>query len=437
MSVDVVAALQAAVREPTVSNRDPSLVDEQAFVRLHAVLREHFPLLHEHLELTRVPEHGLLFCWRGASSEKPVVLMAHQDVVPVTGQEWGRDPFSGEVVDGVIHGRGTLDDKGSLIGICAAVEALLAEEFVPAYDVWLSFGSDEEISGYAAQAAVAELRSRGVRPWFVIDEGGAIAYDAFPGVKTPVGVIGVAEKGTTSVELRVIGDGGHSSTPKRNAPTVRLARALIRVDRMRMPVSMPAPTAEMFGRLAPHAPAPMRPLMANAARLAPALTRALVRLGPEPAALARTTVAITTLQGSPALNVIATVATAGVNLRVMVGETVAEVVERLRAAIADDSVQIRVVEDGEPSPVSPRDQAFQHIETVIGEVFPEAVAAPYVMLAATDSRHFYEICDRVYRFAPFRMTAEQRGSIHAADEHLGVDDLLDGVRFYRRLIEEL
>jgi carboxypeptidase PM20D1 len=433
MTPDPVAALQDALRAPTVNG---SGVEGEAFEQLHAALREHFPLLHATLELTPVGKHGLLFRWPGASAEKSVVLMAHQDVVPIAGV-WTHDPFGGEIVDGVIHGRGTLDDKGQLVAICAAVEELLADGFGPAYDVWLSFGSDEETTGEAARAAVEELRTQGVEPWFVLDEGGAVAFDAFPGVTAPVGVVGVAEKGTTDVRLRVTGDGGHSSTPRQNGPTARLARAITRLDRMPMPVQLPAPTVEMFERIAPYAAVPLRPVLANAGRLAPVLARVLPRLGPEPAALVRTTVAITTLEGSPAANVIASAASAGVNLRIMVGETVAEVVERLRAAIGDKHVEIEVVRAGEPSPVSPRDEAFSLVTDAIAEVFPEAVPAPYTVMAATDSRFFYEISDRVYRFAPFRMTAAQRATIHAADENIRVDDYLDGIRFYRTLIEAL
>lgn len=434
MTLDAVAALQAALRAPTVN--DGSGVEAQAFAQLHEALRDHFPLLHATLTLTPVGGHGLLFRWPGASAEKPIVLMAHQDVVPIAG-DWTHDPFGGEIVDGVIHGRGTLDDKGQLVAICAAVEGLLADGFEPAYDVWLSFGSDEETTGAAARAAVEELRTQGVRPWFVLDEGGAVAFDAFPGIAAPIGVVGVAEKGTTDVRLRVTGDGGHSSTPRQNGPTARLARAITRLDRMSMPVQLPAPTVEMFERIAPYAAKPVRPVLANAGRLAPALARLLARLGPEPAAMTRTTVAITTLEGSPAANVIASAATAGVNLRIMVGETVAEVVERLRSAIGDEQVEIEVVRAGEPSPVSPRDEAFSLITATITEIFPESVPAPYTVMAATDSRFFYEISDRVYRFAPFRMTAAQRATIHAADENIRVDDYLDGIRFYRRLIESL
>ena len=242
----------------------------------------------------------------------------------------------------------------------------------------------------------------------------------------------------TSLELRVDGRGGHASTPTRNGPTVRLAKAIARLDRHQMSASVPDPTVELFRRMAPHAPRALRPLMANAARLRPVLTRALIAAGPEPAAMTRTTFAITTLSGSPALNVIASTAKAGVNIRIMVGDTVASVLEHVRRTIDDDQVQVTVVEQNEPSPISPYDdEAFALIESTITEIFPDAIAAPYVMMAATDSRFFTQICSRVYRFAPFRMTKAQRESIHSYDEHLGVDAFVDGVRWYQRLIERI
>ena len=431
-----VAKLQALVRIPTVSNRDPALVHTESFDRLLVELERQFPLLHRRLELTRISTHGLLFHWPGAGSERPVVLMAHLDVVPVDGT-WRHPPFDAVIADGSIWGRGTLDDKGCVVAICEAVETLLARGHVPAQDVWLSFGCDEEVSTAAATLAVEELQRRGVRPWFVLDEGGAVANQAFPGVATPVGVIGVTEKGVTSVELRVEGRGGHASTPARMGPTARLARAITRIDRSPMPARIPEPTVELLRRVAPHAPLVLRPALANAGRLGPVLTRALIAAGPESAAMTRTTFAVTTLSGSPALNVVAATARAGVNIRVMVGDTVAGVLAHLRRVIADDQVHIEVIERNEPSPISPRDEAFELLEATIGELFPDAVTAPYVMMATTDARHFTGICERVYRFAPFRMTKAQRESIHSYDEHLGVDAFLDGIRWYRRLIERL
>ena len=434
-----VGKLQTLVRIPTVSYREPERVDTAAFDGFVEELHAQFPLLHEHLELTRIHTHGLLFHWRGASSERPVVLMAHLDVVPVEG-DWRYGAFSGEIADGSVWGRGTLDDKGQLVAVCEAVELLLERQHTPSQDVWLSFGCDEEVFGQAAPMAVEELRRREVRPWIVVDEGGAVASDAFPGLSKPVGVVGVTEKGVTSLELTVEGRGGHASTPTRLGPTARLARAITRLDNAPMPARVPAPTLELFRRLAPHAPLAMRPLMANAARLGPVLPRALVLAGPETAAMTRTTFAVTTLSGSPALNVIAQKATAGVNIRIMVGDTVETVLQHVRTAIDDKDVRIDVIEANEPCPVSPMtnaDDGFRLLEETITEVFPDAVAAPYVMMAATDARSFTRICDRVYRFAPFRMSKAQRQAIHSYDEHLGVDAFVEGVRWYQRLIERI
>jgi carboxypeptidase PM20D1 len=421
-----------------VSDRDPERLDAAAFDRLLGELRTHFPLLHERLELTRVGSHGLLLHWPGASAERPIVLMAHLDVVPVDDSApWRYPPFSAELAEGAVWGRGTLDDKGCVAGVCEAVELLLEDGHLPAQDVWLSFGCDEEVSGDAAETAVAELERRGVRPWFVLDEGGAVAHDTFPGVSRPVAAVGVAEKGTTSVLLRAEGRGGHASTPERNAPTVRLARAIQRIDRSPMPARIPPTTVDLLRRLAPELPRPLRPVLDRADRLRPLLARALSAAGPEAAAMARTTFAVTTLDGSSALNVIATSATAGLSVRVMPGDTVDGVIAHLRKVVKDPTVTISVIERGEASPVSPTDDAYDLVAEVVGEVFPDAITAPYVMTGATDSRYFTRICDRVYRFAPFRMSRAQRQAVHSYDEHIDVDAFLTGIEWYRRLVEKL
>jgi carboxypeptidase PM20D1 len=434
-----VERLRALIRIPTVSYDDEAAIEVGPFEEFVELLAESFPLLHEQLTLTRILQHSLLFHWEGRSPGDPVVLMAHVDVVPIDeSAPWQHPPFGAEIHDGAIWGRGTLDDKGSLVGICTAVERLLAEGFVPPRDVWLSFGAREEVSGPDALAAVEELRGRGVTPWFVLDEGGAIAHQAFPGVQAPLGVVGVSEKGTTTIELRAEGRGGHSSTPAPGGPTARIARAVVRLETRPFAASLPAPTIEMFTRMAPHVPAPLRPLFAHAGRVQPLVKRALLAAGAEPAALVRTTMAVTTLSGSPAHNVIASSATAAVNLRILVGDTVASATEHVRKAIADDSIQLTVLEANEPSPVSPiHDAAFELLTSTISELFADAVPTPYVMMAATDARYFTAICPRVYRFTPFRMSKAQRESIHSYDEHIGVDDWLAGVRWYTRLLERL
>lgn len=446
-----VEVLRATIRVPTVAERDPDLTDPAPFDQLHALLAEHFPLLHERLERVDPGEaapRALLWRWAGTSSDRPVVLMAHQDVVPVTPDDpWTHPAFAADVVETpegpAIWGRGTLDDKGQLVAICTAVERLLADGLTPAQDVWLSFGADEEVSGPSAPAAVDELRRRGVEPWFVLDEGGAVAGQAFPGVGAPVAVVGATEKGTTTLSLTVTGRGGHSSTPAPKGPTARLGRALWRLDQKQFPINVPGPTVDLLRRLAGHLPLSLRALLTGATRTPPGvLGRALVAAGPETAAMVRTTMVATTLSGAPAHNVIAARARAEVNLRIMPGESVASALDHVRDAVGDRQVAVDVVEANEPSPLSPTTEpealgAFALLERTIADVFPDAIVTPYVMMAGTDSRFFCDICPRVYRFAPLRMSKEQRASIHSFDEHVHVAAWLEGVDWYVALLRSL
>jgi carboxypeptidase PM20D1 len=434
--MDHLEVFRDLLRVPTVSSRDAESWDHAAFEAFHEALRRHFPLLHDKLELTRIGRHGLLFHWPGASAARPVVLMAHIDVVPVEGT-WRHPPFGAVVEDGVVWGRGTLDCKGSLTAICGSVEDLLAAGHIPAQDVWLSFGYDEEVAGVAAELAVEELSRRGVRPWLVLDEGGAVAHQVLPGVPVPVAAIGVTEKGVASIELRVDGRGGHASTPARMGPTARLARAITRLDRRPMPPRAPDAAIEMMRRASQHATGPMRRALSAGVRSRALLSRMLAAAGPEAAAMVRTTFAVTTLSGSPALNVVAATATAGVNIRILVGDTMAGAVTHIRKVIRDDQVRISVIHDGEASPESPLDDAFRLLETITTEHYPGVVTSPYVMMAATDARHFTRICRRVYRFTPFEMTKQQRAAIHSYDENITVASFRTGIDWYRTLITRL
>ena len=434
-----VEALQALIRIPTVSDRDRDREDRRAFAAIVDELRARFPRLHETCEVERISGDALLVRWVGRGREAPVVLMAHLDVVPVDDPTvWTHPPFAAELADGFIWGRGALDCKGSLVATCQALEDLIGEGAVPGRDVWLSFGCNEEVSGRAAKDAVALLRERGVVPWFVIDEGGAIVEGVLPGIAAELAVIGVSEKGTVDVDLTARGDGGHASAPRRGGATARLARAITRLERRPFPAHLPDATVAMMEHAGAHARMPFGVVFSHARLLRPVLAQVLARLGHETAAMTRTTVAVTQLSGSPGANVIAATARAHVNMRVMVGETVDGAIGRIRKTVGDPHVEVTLVSGDEPSPVSPTDDAaYRLLEATLADVFPGTVAVPYVMLAATDSRHFHRVWPRVYRFTPFRMTAGQRASIHGVDERIGVQALLDGVQWYRRLLEQL
>ncbi len=434
-----VRALRACIRIPTVSDWDPAHVDRAPFAALIDELARQFPRLHETCEVERIAGDALLIRWLGATREDPVVLMAHLDVVPAGDTSaWTHPPFEAEVVGGFIWGRGALDCKGSLVATCAAVEELIAEGHVPRRDVWLSFGCNEEVSGDAAPEAVRLLRERGVEPWFVVDEGGAIVRDAVPGVETPLAAVGVTEKGTAVVELVATGEGGHASAPRRRGATARLARTILRLERHPFPARLPDPTVEMIERVGAHARMPLGWVFGRARPLRPLLSQAFVRMGHETAAMARTTVAVTQLEGSSAVNVLAATARALLNVRVMVGDTMDHAVTRIRRTIKDPHVDVRLVGGYDPSPVSPADDdAYRLLAAALADVFPGVVPVPYVTMAATDSRHFHAVWPRVYRFTPFRMSDAQRRAIHGVDERIGVADLIDGVSWYRRVIELL
>lgn len=436
------AALSDLVQFRTVSSRTASEVDAGAFEAFIAALPRLYPAVHAALELERVNGHALLYRWPGTgpgAASRPSVLMAHYDVVPAGDPDaWTRPPFSGHNDGTFLWGRGTLDDKGQLVAILEAAEALLGTGFAPVHDLYFSFGNTEETAGASAAAAADLLAGRGIRPWLVLDEGGAVAGGAFPGVRRPAAVLGVAEKGILDVELLTRDPGGHASAPPRMGATARLARAIVRIERHPFPQALPAVTAEMLRRLGPHTPAPVRAVFANVARLRAPLTWLLGRLGNETNAMTRTTVAITMLQGSAGANVLAATARANANIRVAVGETVAGTVQRLRKVIRDPKVELRVVEANEPSPVSPSAGAqWDLLERAIAATFPEAVITPYIMMGGTDARRFTGICGAVYRFAPFFMDEEARASIHAVDEKISLETLGRGVRFYETLIREL
>ena len=431
--------LSRMIRLPTVS-AELDARGTEPFEDFVALIAELYPLVHAHLALERITEFGLLFRWTGvAASDQPLVLMAHYDVVPVDeSDDWTFPPFEGRIEDGWVYGRGALDDKGPLAVVLEAVENLLSAGFVPARDVYLSFGGNEETYGAAAAAIATTLRERGIVPWLVIDEGGAIVDAPLPFALGDAAMVGVGEKGVLTLRLTARGDGGHASAPPRLTAVRRIARAIDRLDPRTFPARTPRAITRMLSLFADHADGGPQLLLRTLAT-APWLTaRVFARMGGEPAALVRTTVAATMQQGGTAANVLPSQASATLNLRIALGETVAGTVKRVRRRIADPLVEVTVVESSEPSPESPTDNAqFALITEAVKASYPGASTVPYVMMAATDSRHFHRFSPAVYRFAPLEMSNAQRASIHGVDERVEIASLERGERFHRALLQRL
>ncbi|MDR6969955.1 carboxypeptidase PM20D1 [Leifsonia shinshuensis] len=429
---------RALVRIPTMSRNAVEETDWEAFERFIDALPRLYPALHSALERER-HGHSLLYRWRGRADGAPSVLMAHYDVVPATDEGWTHPPFEAAVTgageERLLWGRGAIDDKGALVAILEAVERLVVSGFQPENDVYLSFGHDEETVGSGARAIAELLRERGIRPALVLDEGGAVVERIFPGVSAPIAVVGVSEKGITSVRLVVEQDGGHASTPPRMTATVRLARAITRIAGRPFPARLSETNLRMVETLGAHASGPLRAVFTRARRLRPLLVAVFGRLSDETRAIVRTTTAVTQLRGSLAANALPETAEAIVNTRIAVGSSVAETLDHLRRAIRDDAVRVEALDASEPSPVSPCEgPQWERLAASIRSVHPRAVVTPYVMLGASDSRHFTGICEAVYRFTPFELSAGERAALHARDERIHVATWLRGIDVYAHLL---
>ena len=434
----LVGGLAAALRYPTISYDDPQKVDQQAFADFHDFLRQRFPQVFETLSVQRF-DNSLLLHWAGAdSAAKPIMLIAHQDVVPVipgTEEDWSYPPFSGTLVDGYIWGRGALDDKASLMGILESAERLLGEGFVPPRDIYLGFGADEEVGGEGAKAMAAWLGERGISLAFLLDEGGAIAKGMLPGVDEPLALIGPAEKGFLSLEFSASGGGGHSSMPPPQTAAGVIAAAVARLEANPLPATLDY-TVDFIRYLGDAIPFYQRLLFANTWLFGPLLER---QLAAEPAINAglRTTTAVTMLQGSVQDNVLPIKASAVVNFRILPGDTVESVIKAVTAIVDDPRVSIRPYGGfgSNPSKVASPDSAgFRVLGELVSQIAPEAIVAPRLVVAATDARHYEAVAENSYRFVGFETGPEEMRGIHGTDERVSQASYVQAVRIYYHLL---
>jgi carboxypeptidase PM20D1 len=435
------AHLAGAVRFATISKQDsgPELVPMRA---LHAYLAQTYPRAYATLAHEVVPPASLLFEWKGSDTTlEPIVMMSHLDVVPVEpGSEsaWTHPPFSGDIADGFVWGRGSLDDKVGVLSALEAVEALVAKGYRPKRTVYLAFGDDEEVNGLGAGAIVALLKSRGVHPLVAIDEGSAIIRNVIPGVARPAALIGTAEKGHMSVQLTVMGTGGHSSMPPPQTAVGELAQAIDRLEKHPLPAHLAGAADDMLGLVGREMPLGARVMMANLWLTRPLVVRMLAR-SPVTNASLRTTTAPTMIQGSPKENVLPIRAQAIVNFRIIPGETPESVVEHVRRVVDDSNVVVTIA--GTPSPPSPvsstTSAAYRTLARDIAVLEPDAIVAPTLVVAATDSRQYSGFARDVYRFLPIQIGSTDLDRIHGTNERIGIHDYARGVAFMTLLISDL
>ncbi len=431
-----VEALRALVRCRTVSYRDASLEDDAEFERLIELLPQLYPHVFATCSFERLPDRALLFRWQGRAAGDPTVLMAHYDVVPVDEAGWDKPPFDAILEDGVVWGRGTLDTKVTVNGVLFAADHLIAAGYVPQRDIYFAFSGGEEINGAGASNIVDYFARAGITPSLVLDEGGAVVENVFPGVAAPCGMIGIAEKGMMDVEYAAVSSGGHASAPKPRAPIDRLARAISRVLAKPFKAHLTAPVLAMFDTLGRHSSFVFRLIFANMWLFSGVIDRICKASGGELNALVRTTVAFTQMQGSAASNVIPPRAAVVSNIRLNPADTMESGLAYLKRVVADDSVEITALHGMNPSRISRIDcDGYERVASAVASTWRGCITTPYLMMQCSDSRHYGRISDRVYRFSAMDLTSEERATIHGHNERIRVETVAKAVEFYIRLMK--
>jgi len=406
------------------------------FKDMQEVMKNIFPNVYSTMEQTIFEGESLLFKWVGKSSDKPMVLMAHQDVVPASKDNWTFEPFSGEITDTEIYGRGTLDTKSTLYAFFKAIDELIASGFTPEYDVYISSSTDEETSGGGAGKSVQALQEKGITPYFVLDEGGAIVSNSLPSAKKPLALIGILEKGYVDIKFTAKSKGGHSSTPPKNSPIARLSKFVTDVEtNFPLKTKMIPEVADIFKKAAPSMSGGYRYLFGNMWLFKPLITFLLPKINSYGRALLSTTIAFTMSKGSDAENVIPSEAYIIANLRTHPIQDIKSSFAVLEKIAKKYDIEATIIGGREASPISSTtNDAYQYLVKTITENYPDVEVSPYIMLGGTDCRFFSEITESAFRFSPVRMDNEELKKIHGKNESIKKSSIVEAVTFYKSLI---
>ena len=431
-----VSNLQTLVRYRTISYRDRSLEDDAQFEGMIERLPSLYPNVYKVCTLTRLPDRALLYRWAGKSAQEPTVLMAHYDVVPVNEEAWEKPPFDAILEDGVLWGRGTLDTKVTFNGVLFAADNLIEKGFVPEHDVYFAFSGGEEVNGNGAPNIVRYFEENGITPALVVDEGGAVVEGVFPGVSSPCGMIGIAEKGMMNVSYKTKSAGGHASAPKPHTPVGVLSNACCRIENHPFPSHIAPPVAKMFDTLGRHSNFVYRMIFANLWCFSPVLDMICKKSGGELNALMRTTVAFTQMKGSSAANVIPPEAEMVSNIRLNPLDTVDSATAYLKRVVDNDAVEISLIDGMNPSPISETDcPAWDKVASAVASTWKGCIVSPYLMVQCSDSRHYGKISNHVYRFSAMDLTSAERATIHGNNERIRISTVAKACEFYIRLMK--
>jgi len=442
IDADAVAVhLAEAIRFKTVTQQNRADTDWQEFTNFQDWMVANYPAFHAAVETEIIEYHALYHTWKGSDpSLEPIVFMAHQDVVPASEDPdsgWEFPPFGGDIADGFIYGRGAIDCKGNLIGILEAAERLAASGYEPKRTLIFSFGHDEEVKGAGAQAAAELMKSRGIKPYAVIDEGGAI-MTGMPGVERPVALIGVAEKGYLTLVLTAKARGGHSSTPPPYTAIGALSKAIATIEANPFDSGLDEVATAMLQSMAEDQDFKTRMALSNLWLFRPVVEKNL-RKQDQSRALLGTTIAPTIINAGFKENALPREAKAYVNFRLHSRDCVESVTERVRQLINDPNIEIEIADGigSEPSPISQIGTGpYVWLEDVINQTFPEIIVSPNTVVGGTDSRYMALVTDDIYRFGPFKFDVSDTTRIHGLNERMDIQVFAKGIQTYYLMLEK-
>lgn len=443
-SDEAVQRLAQAIRIPTISE-DVTKISDNPFDQFKAYLPSAYPEVYKTMDTLSINKYGLLLRWKGKdASRNPILFLAHYDVVPVAGYEggeehlsaWDYPPFSGEVAEGRIYGRGTLDVKSMLLAQLEAATTLLIDSFQPEQDIWFAYGFDEEVGGAEGAVKMAEyFKEKNITFDAVYDEGSMVVAPGIAGINRPLALVGVAEKGFCTLNITVKGMGGHSSMPPRKSSLVLAAEIIEKLNNKQLPAEIIPPVASFLNHVGGSMDFISRMTIANQWLLEKPLLRALEK-NPATNALVRTTTAVTMAKGSDAPNVLSSSAGITVNFRILTGQSVEMVVNHVKDICADYDVDIQVGTAREPSNLSSEDtRAFRAIKNSITKLYPEASVASYITLTATDAQKYETVSENVYRLMPVYINEYEQHTIHNDNEYISLENYGKMIAYYKDIMQ--
>jgi len=431
----MVRNLQTSLKFKTIAEN--CLTDKSEFEKFHASLEKCFPLVYKNLKVQEIDGKNLCFEWLGTSpTQKPILLMAHQDVVNVGDlSKWEFPPFDAIIDDNYLYGRGTIDIKSQVIAILESFETLLRKGFKPKNTIFATFSEDEEIFGKGGASLAQYFKNRKIEFKMVLDEGGAVAEDFLKIINKPIAVVGVSEKTTVNLSLEVNQEGGHSSTPNNPTSLGILSHAISNLELKQEKSSIDPPMNDFLCRIGCNTKGFGSLTMLNP-WLFKKILFSVMKKNSTTSALFRNTHTVTMCKGSDASNVIPVVSKANVNVRLLPDNSIEDTISWMRKIINDERVKISISQEGEKCSVSNyKCEEFKVVEQTIQDVFGEVLTVPYLLAGGTDSRHFYCVSDKVYRFSPYMVTKNELSRMHNYNERISLENIKRLPSFYIRLIQ--